>query len=70
MSYSPKISPILVSRLFRLRESLHSIGEKATMVSLTEEALNDYLPKREKEIVKNGGCLLLVGEPRESEKEG
>lgn len=67
--YSPKIGPDLVSWLYRIRESLKTVGEKTTMVALTEQALLEYLPKKEKEILDKDGCLLLMGEPLPNEHE-
>ena len=60
--YSPKIQPDQVNELYRLKVSLLTIGERVAMTDLVKEALNDYIPRKQKDVVKRGGGILLVGE--------
>lgn len=45
MSYSPKIKESLVRRLYKLK---HSTAEKPPMTGLVNEAVEEYLQKKER----------------------
>jgi hypothetical protein len=46
MSYSPKIKPALVRELYLLK---HSNSKKTPMTKIVNEAVTQYLEKKEKE---------------------
>lgn len=45
--YSPKINNNQIKRLYRLRESLKSGGERVTMVGIVRDAVEKYLDEFE-----------------------
>ncbi len=46
--YSPKIDENQIQRLYRLREFLKAEGQKATMIGMVREAIEEYLTENEK----------------------
>lgn len=62
--YSPKIESTQVEKLYRLKCAIIAMGEKMTMTKLVKEALEKYLPAKEKELrgklAERGERLLIV----------
>ena len=52
--YSPKIESQQVRKLYLLKMSYVSLGINKHMTEIVSEALNEYIPKAVKEILKSG----------------
>ena len=62
MTYSPKIEPEQVRKLYLLKMSFVSLDVSKPMTAMVREALNEYIPKAVKEILKSGGTLVMADE--------
>ena len=60
--YSPKIESGQVRKLYLLKMSYVSLGVNKHMTEIVSEALNEYIPKVVKEILKSGGTLIMPDE--------
>lgn len=60
--YSPKIEPGQVRKLYLLKMSYVSLEISKPMTVMVREALDEYIPKAIKEILKSGGTLLIPDE--------
>lgn len=60
--YSPKIESQQVRKLYLLKMSYVSLGVNKHMTEMVSEALNEYIPKSVKEILKSGGTLVMPDE--------
>lgn len=60
--YSPKIEPRHVRQLYLLKLAYARLGITKPMTQITREALDEYIPKAGKEIVKSGGSLHMPDE--------
>ena len=60
--YSPKIESQQVRKLYLLKMSYVSLGLNKHMTEIVSEALNEYIPKAVKEILKAGGTLIMPDE--------
>ena len=58
--YSPKIEPTQVRKLYLLKMSYISLEIKKPMTEMVREALDEYIPKTVKGILKSGGTLVMV----------
>jgi uncharacterized protein YprB with RNaseH-like and TPR domain len=56
--YSPKIEDRIVTKLYLLKRSLGLIGIRKFMTTIVREALCEYIPKVENEILKAGGRVI------------
>lgn len=60
--YSPNIDPDHIEKMYRIRCTTHAIGEPQTMVDMVHEALEKYLPIKEREVnkkaVDRGICVI------------
>ena len=56
--YSPKIDESRIRKLYLLKISYAGLGMRRPMTEMVREALDDYLPKAEKQIMSAGGVLL------------
>lgn len=60
--YSPKIEPVQVRKLYLLKMSYVSLDVRKSMTEIVKEALDEYIPKTVKEILKSGGTLIMPDE--------
>lgn len=60
--YSPKIQDKQVRQLFLLKMSLSSVDINKPMTVLVSEAIEHYIPKVIKKIVKSGGTIFRPDE--------
>ena len=60
--YSPKIESQQVRKLYLLKMSYVSLGINKHMTEMVSEALNEYIPKAVKEILKSKGTLVMPDE--------
>ena len=60
--YSPKIDERQVRKLYLLKMSYISLDIKRPMTEMVKEALDEYIPKTFKEILKSGGTLVMADE--------
>ena len=60
--YSPKIDERQVRKLYLLKMSYISLDIKRPMTEMVKEALDEYIPRTVKEILKSGGILVLADE--------
>ena len=60
--YSPKIDEKLVRKLYLLKMSYVSLEVKKPMTEMVKEALDEYIPKAVKEILKSRGTLVMADE--------
>lgn len=60
--YSPKIEEKSVRKLYLLKMSYIGLGIRKPMTEMVKEALDEYIPKAEKEIVSSGGTILKADE--------
>ena len=60
--YSPKIEPDQVRKLYLLKMSYISLEISKPMTEMVREALDGYIPKTVKEILKSGGTLIMPDE--------
>ena len=60
--YSPKIGERQVRKLYLLKMSYISLDIKRPMTEMVKEALDEYVPKTFKEILKSGGTLVMADE--------
>ena len=60
--YSPKIDSVNVRKLYLLKMSYASLGIRKPMTRIVKEALEQYIPEKEDEILKAGGALLMPDE--------
>lgn len=60
--YSPKIESQQVRKLYLLKMSYVSLGINKHMTKIVSEALDEYIPKAVKEILKSGGILIMPDE--------
>jgi len=56
--YSPKIEPEQIKKLYLLKMSYAALRIKKPITEMVREALDDYLPKAEKQITSSGGTIL------------
>lgn len=72
--YSPNIESDQVERLYRLKCEIMVDGkERTTMTELVREALEKYLPVKEREVVqklKAKGIFLIKSQPLENSLNG
>lgn len=52
----------MIRKLYLLKMSFVSLGVNKYMTQMVEEALNEYIPKAVKEILKAGGTLIMPDE--------
>ncbi len=60
--YSPKIEPTLVRKLYFLKMSFVRLGLNKPMTVMVGDALEEYIPKITREILKSGGTLVMPDE--------
>ena len=60
--YSPRIDEKHVRKLYLLKMSYVSLEVRKPMTEMVKEALDDYIPKTVKEILKSGGTLVMADE--------
>ncbi|MFA6130498.1 MAG: hypothetical protein WC731_05915 [Candidatus Omnitrophota bacterium] len=60
--YSPNIDPEQIKKLYLLKMSYAALRIKKPMTEMIKEALDDYLPKAEKQIISSGGVILKPDE--------
>ncbi|UCH11903.1 MAG: hypothetical protein JSW18_03520 [Candidatus Omnitrophota bacterium] len=60
--YSPKIEPRQIRKLYLLKMSYASLELSKPMTEMVKEALEEYIPKTVKEILKSGGTLIMPDE--------
>jgi hypothetical protein len=60
--YSPKIEEGQIRKLYLLKKSYAGIGIKKSMTEIVRHALNEYIPKAEKEITSADGAILKPDE--------
>lgn len=56
--YSPKIEPEQIKKLYLLKMSYAALRIRKPMTEMVREALDDYLPKAERQITSSGGVIL------------
>ena len=56
--YSPRINPEQIKKLYLIKMSYTALRIKKPMTEMVREALDDYLPKAEKQIISSGGVIL------------
>lgn len=57
--YSPEIKPTQVMRLYKLKVLLASVGIKKPMTVLVSNALDSYIPKMKRVVIKNRKTLSV-----------
>lgn len=55
--YSPKIYPDQVKKLYLLKISYATLGQKVPITKIVRDALEKYIPEKADEIMKAGGVL-------------
>lgn len=60
--YSPKIESEQVRKLYLLKMSFVSLEVTKAMTQMVREALDEYIPRVVKEILKSGGTLIMPDE--------
>jgi hypothetical protein len=60
--YSPRVEPRQVRKLYLLKMSYAGLGMNKPMTEIVREALDEYMPKAFKEILKSGGNLYMPDE--------
>ncbi len=60
--YSPKIESGQVRKLYLLKMSYASLEMNKPMTEMVKEALDEYIPKAVKEILKSKGTLVMPDE--------
>ena len=65
--YSPTIEADQITKLYLLKMSYKSLGVNKPMTTMVKEAIDGYIPKATKEILKSGGTLVKPDELPEKE---
>ncbi|MBN1156548.1 hypothetical protein JXA85_02965 [Candidatus Woesearchaeota archaeon] len=60
--YSPRIDEKQVRKLYLLKMSYVSLEVKKPITEMVKEALDEYIPKTVKEILKSKGTLVMADE--------
>ncbi len=61
--YSPKIEEEQVRKLYLLKKSYAGLGINKPMTNMVREALDEYIPKAEKQLTSSGRTILKSDEP-------